>query len=103
MANALHRGHYASRRTAIVDEPMRRLTKHPWFGPKKYIGWGLTIYTWQGAVLTLAAVVLVVASVVLLRPLAVGVIGAACVLVAYIAAAFLTGDPPGGRTSSKSS
>jgi hypothetical protein len=75
---------------------VHRLTKEAWFGPKKYAGWGLTIATWQGAVLTLLAVVLVIASVLLLKPLAVGLVGAACVLVAFIAAALLTGDRPGG-------
>jgi uncharacterized membrane protein YdfJ with MMPL/SSD domain len=80
---------------------MHRLTKKAWFGPKK-LGWGLSITSWQGAVMTLVAVVLVVASILLLQPLVIGIVVAGCVLVAYVAAALLTGDPPGGPKRAQS-
>jgi hypothetical protein len=75
---------------------VRRLTKKPWFEPKQKLGWGLTIASGQGAVVTLAASVLAIASVVLLQPLIVGVVAAAVVLVAFVIVALMTGDPPGG-------
>jgi hypothetical protein len=61
----------------------------------------LTIASWQGAVVTVAAVVLVVAAVSVLRPLVVGAMVAAVVLIAFIAVALLTGDRPGGPARSR--
>jgi hypothetical protein len=80
---------------------VRRITKEPWFGPKTRFGWGLSVASWQGAVATVAAVVLVVAAVSLLRPLVLGAIVAAVVLVAFVAVALLTGDAPGGPARSR--
>jgi hypothetical protein len=80
---------------------VRRLTKEPWFGPKTRLGWGLSIVSWQGVVVTAVAVTLVVTSIVLLRPLVVGAIVGGVVLAGFIAVAFLTGDPPGGPARSR--
>jgi hypothetical protein len=72
------------------------VTKRAWFGPKRYAGWGLAVYSWQGLVVTLVAIALVVASLLLVHPLAVGLVIAVVVMGAYIGIALLTGDPPGG-------
>jgi hypothetical protein len=74
---------------------MRRLTRKAWFGPKKHFGWGLTIYAWQGWVVTLVAA-LVAASMLVLQPTIAGIVAAGVVLVIYIIVALLTGDSPGG-------
>ena len=74
---------------------MRRVTEKPWFGPKKYVGWGWRISTWQGRVVTLIALVLLVASLRLLDGTA-RYLAAGFVVVMYLGVIVLTGDPPGG-------
>jgi hypothetical protein len=80
---------------------VRRLTSKPWFGPKRFLGWGLTIASWQGAVVTITAGALVIASVAILRPLVVGIAVAVAILIVFVYVALRTGDPPGGPTSSR--
>ena len=74
---------------------MPRLTKEPWFGPKRVTGWGWTPISTGGWVVTGMALVLVVVSLTTLpRPLnALAVIGVA---IALAAVAALTGTSPGG-------
>ena len=74
---------------------MPRLTKDPWFGPKRVVGWGWTPITAAGWLVTLATIVLVVASLTTLpRPF--NALGVVAVALAFGAIAALTGTPPGG-------
>jgi len=73
-----------------VSWPRRRLTRSPWFGPKRYVGWGWRPCSWQGWLVTVAFLAGVVAAGVTLHlwwtvPL----------VVAYLVVVVLTGDPPG--------
>lgn len=73
---------------------MRRITKTPWFGPKKYAGWGWRITSWQGAVVTVAVVALVAVAGVTMHAWSIPIVVVLVVL--YLVVALLTGDPPGG-------
>jgi hypothetical protein len=74
---------------------MPRLTKEPWFGPKKYVGWGWAPASWQGWLATALMVGLVLAMVWRFRAPG-GFAAAAVVVVLFLALAWLTGTPPGG-------
>jgi hypothetical protein len=71
-----------------------RVTNRPWFGPKRTIGWGWTPVSWQGVVVSVVFLVLVLASVIFWQgwgaaiavPVLVGLLLVVCLL---------TGDPPG--------
>jgi hypothetical protein len=77
---------------------VRRITQKPWFGPKRHLGWGWTVQSWQGAVVTVIFVGLVAAALVLVTgPLR--FVAAAVALAAFLVVALLTGDPPGGPSS----
>ncbi len=75
---------------------MRRVTKEPWFGPKR-LGWGWRPITWQGWVLTLLLTLLAVGVRVEFgkSALAFG-LGAALILV-FALLAWLTAGPPSSR------
>ena len=72
------------------------VTKRAWFGPKKYIGWGWNVSTWQGVVVTVLAGILIAFSLVVLHRTAAGYFAAVLVVVVYLGVVVLTGDPPGG-------
>jgi len=74
-----------------------RVTRTAWFGPKRLIGWGWSPVTWQGWLLTAAAVA--VAGVSAVRWPRASPVPAIVVVVAYLLAVLLTGDPPGGPRS----
>ena len=75
---------------------MRRRTKEPWFGPKRSLGWGWTPVSWQGWVVTLLFLGLIVTASLAVRsvPLKTAVILALLALLLIVAV--VTGDPPGG-------
>ena len=75
---------------------MRRLTRKPWFGPKRYVGWGWSISSWQGVVVTVLAVALIVLTLTVLGRGAAGWVAVVFVAVLYLVVVALTGDPPGG-------
>ena len=75
---------------------VRRLTREPWFGPKRHVGWGWRVASWQGWLVTLGLAVLVVADLSALGTTAAGYLGLCGLLVAYVVVVVLTGDPPGG-------
>ena len=80
---------------AIFHFEMPRLTKEPWFGPKKYVGWGWTPISWQGWLATPLFLGLFVAAVWLIHsPLRFA--AAASLVLPFIALVLLTGTPPGG-------
>jgi hypothetical protein len=74
-----------------------RVTDKAWFGPKRYLGWGWRITSWEGGLVTAVFGLLVLVSVL--------VWGRACVvpvlvlLGLYLTAVVLTGDPPGSSRS----
>lgn len=74
---------------------MPRLTKEPWFGPKRYVGWGWAPASWQGWLATGLMVALVIAALRILR-LPLGPPVAAVVVLVFLALAALTGTKPGG-------
>jgi hypothetical protein len=75
---------------------MKRLTKAPWFGPKQVLGWGWRPITWQGWLVTLVLVALLVG---MLRGLGRSVLSlalAASLIGIFAVIALLTGGRPGG-------
>ena len=74
---------------------MPRLTKEPWFGPKRYVGWGWAPASWQGWLATAMMLGLVIIAVWTLHS-PWGFAIAAVVVVLFLALASLTGTPPGG-------
>jgi hypothetical protein len=79
---------------------VRRVTKQPWFGPKRLIGWGWTVRSWQGAVVSVVFVgLLVLALTTISGPPRFAT--AAVVMLAFLAVVVLTGDPPGGPGTGK--
>ncbi len=76
---------------------IRRITTKPWFGPKKYFGWGWRVTSWQGAVVLLFFIVLLIAVLIYSHNSIVGITSAVFVTLLFILIALLTGDPPGGR------
>jgi len=70
-----------------------RVTKKAWFGPKRYVGWGWSIASWEGRVATMAYIALMlVGATAWHSPVAVAVL-----TVLYVVLVALTGDPPGRR------
>ena len=76
-----------------------RVTTKPWFGPKRYLGWGWRIQSWE-VLLTTAVftVLMVMGSIFLGRS---RLVGLPLLLLAYGVVVLLTGDPPGGPSSAK--
>ena len=68
-----------------------RVTRKPWFGPKRSVGWGWSIASGEGrAVTALFVALMLLASTVWHSPVAVLVL-----IVLYVVVVALTGDPPG--------
>ncbi len=66
-------------------------------GPKRYLGWGWRIVSWEGRLASAVFVLLMVGSAVVggnsrLVPMAV-------LLVLFLVIVLLTGDPPGGPST----
>ena len=70
------------------------ITKHPWFGPKR-IGWGWRPVSWEGWLITVLCVAVVIAANIAFG----GTPMTVCVSLAAVAALFvvclLTGTRPG--------
>lgn len=75
-----------------------RITAKPWFGPKRYSGWGWTPVSPEGWAATALSVAGIIVSNVMLHGahLAIAVV-VICVLL--VGLALITGDPPGGAGS----
>jgi len=78
-----------------------RITRKPWFGPKKGIGWGWRMLSWEGAVATAIFTLLVVMSVLIWRGSS--VVPVVVLLALYFGMVLLTGDPPGGPSDNSTS
>lgn len=80
---------------------MKRITKEPWFG-KRRIGWGWTPITWQGWIITLILILIILVDakylaqtpVLLIIVLVIATIG-------FIIIALLTGGKPGSELLDK--
>ncbi len=74
-----------------------RVTSKPWFGPKRRLGWGWRIVSWEGRLVSAVFLMLMVASATVggnsrFLPMTV-------LLVLFMVIVLLTGDPPGGPLS----
>ena len=81
-------------RLATVGVEMPRLTREPWFGPKRY-GWGLSPVSWQGWLATLVFVVVAILAASLIHP-PLNVPAAIIVVLLFVGLTLLTGTKPGG-------
>lgn len=75
---------------------MRRLVRDPWFGPRRFPGWGWTPLTWQGWTVSGVFLVAVVLCGEFIRgiPKAIAIAG---LVVLLLAICLLTGTRPGWR------
>ncbi len=74
---------------------MKPLTKTPWFGPKRLIGWGLSPRTWQGGIVMIVFIAAVMLSIYLAKNLLVKFIVLGILVVLFIIVVLLTGGKPG--------
>lgn len=73
------------------------LTKKAWFGPKRYLGWGWTPASWEGWLVTLVYVVILIAAGAFNKARPENFTATLIVTTAvFIAVIILTGDKPGG-------
>lgn len=75
---------------------IRRITHKPWFGPKRTVGWGWRVTSWQGAVVLTLFLFCVFMIALCAHTTVVGALGAITLAVLFVIIALLTGDPPGG-------
>jgi amino acid transporter len=75
---------------------IRRITQKPWFGPKRSVGWGWRVSSWQGAIVLLLFLFSMFGVIGYSRSTLTGALGAIIISGIFILVAFLTGDPPGG-------
>jgi hypothetical protein len=73
---------------------MPRLTRKPWFGPKRLIGWGWAPASWQGW-LVMAVFLVAVAAVAVFLTGTARALAAVALLVILLLTTYLTGEPPG--------
>ena len=71
------------------------ITSRPWFGPKKYLGWGWTPITWEGWLATAVFLAAFLVCFLVIRG-AIGIAGGLILLAAYQGVVLLTGTKPGG-------
>lgn len=76
---------------------MPRLTKTPWFGPRRFPNWGWTPVTWQGWVVTLVFIVAIVVCALYVPGPALRVIVELVLIALLLAVSLLTGGKPGSR------
>jgi hypothetical protein len=72
------------------------ITKRPWFGPKRYVGWGWTPVSWEGWAVTAIFAVAAIAGRAHFGPGMPGVVAIGVCLTAYLGIIVLTGTKPGG-------
>jgi hypothetical protein len=76
-----------------------RVTSKPWFGPKKYFGWGWRIESWEGRLTTAILLLLILMSTIFWSGSR--VVPVVVLLLAYGVVVLLTGDPPGGPSGTR--
>ncbi len=70
---------------------MNRITREPWFS-KRRIGWGLNPSSWQGWVLTLILILIIILDGVYLYKTVLFVIILTVAVICYLIVAFLTSE-----------
>ncbi|MGB9201778.1 hypothetical protein [Methanobacterium sp.] len=70
---------------------MDRITKEPWFA-KRRIGWGLTPKSWQGWVITLILILILILDGIYFYNTALFVIILIIAIICYLIVAFLTSE-----------
>jgi len=78
---------------------MKKIVKEPWFG-KKRIGWGPAPSTWQGWIVTLIMLLIVIIDVAYFRRSIITIIIFIVAVVGFLIIAFLTGKDPGTNNQS---
>ena len=68
-----------------------RVTKKAWFGPKRLIGWGWSIASWEGRLVTAVVLGLALAAHFVWH----SIVAVVALLILYGVVILLTGDPPG--------
>jgi hypothetical protein len=72
---------------------MKRITKEPWFG-NKTVGWGLSPVSWQGWVVTLILVLIVVMDVLYIHRILINLIIIIMAIVGFYMVLILTSELP---------
>lgn len=80
---------------------MQRITKNAWFG-KKLIGWGWSPKSWQGWLITLLFIFLIILDFNYFGETPTGSVLLVIIILLFILTAFLTGDKPGSQLFDKS-
>jgi hypothetical protein len=75
------------------------ITKRPWFGPKRYFGWGWTPVSWEGWAVTALFLVVVISCRLHFGAGWPGVVSIILCLAVYVGIIGLTGTRPGGPDS----
>ncbi len=70
------------------------ITSRPWFGPKKYLGWGWTPITWEGWLTTAVFLAAFLVCFLVIGGGA-GIAGGLILVAAYLGMVLLTGTCPG--------
>ena len=70
---------------------MNRLTKEPWFA-KRRIGWGMNPQSWQGWVLTLILILIILLDGIYLYKTVLFIIILVIAIICYLIIAFLTSE-----------
>lgn len=73
---------------------MRRLTRRPWFGPRRLLGWGWSPVSWQGWMVVGLFVVGIACAAVFLHSIVLILAVEALLIVALLVICLLTGTPP---------
>lgn len=71
------------------------ITKNPWFGPKRGIGWGWTPVSWQGWLVSALFVAVVVWASIAFRGTAMTIYVSLAAVAALVVVCLLTGTRPG--------
>jgi hypothetical protein len=75
---------------------MKRLTKKPWFGPKRLFGWGWSPCSWEGYLMMMAYIILAILIVNHFHEPTAAIESVAVLAVIFLVAIALTSDKPGG-------
>jgi hypothetical protein len=70
------------------------ITKHPWFGPKRF-GWGWRPVSWEGWLATFLCVTIVIAVNVTLGRTPTAAYASLAAVAALLVVCIFTGTPPG--------
>ncbi len=76
---------------------MPRLTKSPWFGPRRFPGWGWAPVSWQGWLVTGVFIAALAACAIFVHGVVLKTIGELVLIALLLAVSLLTGTKPGSR------